>query len=134
MDADTILSWVTAWLESNAERPVFLFVHLYDAHSKFGRDHALPYRAPEPFFGSYSGGETGEFTGCNAERTLCASEYLLEIFDARRRLAPQERQLLRDLIGGDSIMNIELHDATVHYAMPICDDVPSFSFWSSRIE
>jgi len=44
---DRTMDRVLAWLDSHADQPFFLWVHLYDPHS--------PYRPPEPYFSRYAG-------------------------------------------------------------------------------
>jgi arylsulfatase A-like enzyme/Tfp pilus assembly protein PilF len=44
---DRTMERALAWLDSHADRPFFLWVHLYDPHS--------PYRPPEPYFSRYAG-------------------------------------------------------------------------------
>jgi arylsulfatase A-like enzyme len=44
---DRTVGRVLDWLDSHADRPFFVWVHLYDPHS--------PYRPPEPYFSRYAG-------------------------------------------------------------------------------
>ncbi len=93
------------WLEPEDGRPFFLFVHLYDVHSK---THALPYEAPEPFRDRFCPGEVDGFAGCRGE--LCASDRLRAMADGREpRLGPDETAVARCLYdGGIAFVDAEL--------------------------
>jgi arylsulfatase A-like enzyme len=57
-NADTILPKAAAWIEAQAGRPFFLFVHLYDIHSEFdGR----PYDSLPPYLGRWTDDYQGPF-------------------------------------------------------------------------
>jgi arylsulfatase A-like enzyme len=64
-----------SWLINRSREPFFLFVHLFDAHSK---EFKLPYEAPEPFFDMFCPGDFANYSGCRND-DLCASKYLREI-------------------------------------------------------
>lgn len=65
------------WIETRARQPFFLFIHLFDVHSKTVR---LPYEAPEPFRERFCAGvDAAGFDGC-APGGHCASEYLHDLW------------------------------------------------------
>jgi arylsulfatase len=65
------------WIETRASRPFFLFIHLFDVHSKTVR---LPYEAPAPFRERFCVGvNAAGFDGCG-EGGHCASEYLHDLW------------------------------------------------------
>ena len=68
-NASAEIDSVIDWLTGAGERPFFLFVHLYDVHSKMV---ALPYEAPEPFRDRLCPGAADAFEGC--QDGVCASE------------------------------------------------------------
>lgn len=66
-----------SWLRNQRSEPFFMFIHLWDLHSK---EFKLPYQAPEPFFDLFCPGELQNYDGCIAEGR-CATKYLREISD-----------------------------------------------------
>ena len=84
---------VQRWLETTPGRPLFLFVHDYDVHSDF---QDLPYRVPPPFFGRYSSGYLGGFTG-TGEGHRKASVLLQWMFLQGKSFGSEEIRYLRDL-------------------------------------
>jgi len=87
------LARIEAWLESDAARPAFLFIHFYDVHSDFTD---LPYRVPPPYFGKYSSGYQGSFDG-RGEAGLEASTLLQQMFKQQQRFEEAEERYIRDL-------------------------------------
>ncbi len=67
----TIRPKVEAWLEENADRRFFLFVHTYDVHSEWDR---LPYDCPAPYRDRWAAPYRGDFDGCREGK--CASTLL----------------------------------------------------------
>jgi arylsulfatase A-like enzyme len=63
------------WVERRRDEPFFLFLHLFDIHSKL---HRLPYEAPQPYRDMFCPDHDSGFTGCHPGGP-CASEYLLEM-------------------------------------------------------
>lgn len=93
------------WLrdERPRDRPFFVFLHTYDAHSA---THRLPYDPPAAFRDAFTGDRAGAFSGCRWQ--VCASE-MLKHYNAlvlSGRLAaedafpPEQVQYLRDLYDG----------------------------------
>ncbi len=79
--------------EDVGDRPLFLFVHVYDAHSD---ESVLPYEAEPDHLAAHAGWYEGEFTGCLPERG-CASSLLLEMNRRGERLEGDERRWLASL-------------------------------------
>lgn len=76
---------VFPWLRRTHEKPFFLFVHYYDAHSDWTR---LPYDAPPPFDSLFTAGYRGGFTGCGKD--LCATRYLQQLTDLDGDLSKED--------------------------------------------
>jgi arylsulfatase A-like enzyme len=76
-NADAEIAASLRWIETRANQPFFLFLHLFDVHSKTVK---LPYEAPEPFRERFCAGVDGvEFDGCG-RAGHCASEYLHDLW------------------------------------------------------
>ncbi len=80
-------------LGSVGSRPVFLFVHLYDAHSD---ESVLPYEAAPDFMAEHAGWYDGDFTGC-VDGQGCASELLLDLNKRGQTLEGDDRRYLASL-------------------------------------
>ncbi len=75
---DQTLEAALKWLEEVAERPFFLFFHLYEPH--------LPYNPPEPFASEYGPSYDGEVAAADA--------LVGRLFDALRRLEVYDRAVI----------------------------------------
>jgi arylsulfatase A-like enzyme len=62
----TVLREVTKWLEADPQRPVFLFIHLWDVH--------YDYIPPEPYRTMFDPGYEGPVDGRNVEKILVRPE------------------------------------------------------------
>jgi len=78
------------------DRPLFLFLHLYDAHSDFVKQSGtnLPYYSPEAYRQDLA--ETVEDRFCDREGN-CATSYLLAADKERREVSSAETELIHDL-------------------------------------
>lgn len=95
------------WLETRASEPFFLFIHLFDVHSKTVR---LPYEAPEAFRERFCAAVKADgFDGCD-QAGHCASEYLHELWSgAVPSPSPQTIERLKCLYdGGIAFVDDEL--------------------------
>lgn len=92
-DASTKDEQVRLLLEDVGDRPLFLFVHVYDAHSD---ESVLPYEADAPHFQRVAGWYEGDFDGCLPERG-CASKLLLEMNRLGESLDGDDRRYLSSL-------------------------------------
>jgi arylsulfatase A-like enzyme len=85
--ADVVLRQAERWLSSKSlGSPYFLFLHLYDLHSDWGK---LPYDAPQPFRGEFA---TEEFD----VKGMRASDYLGAVNRGSMEVTPAEVDVLRD--------------------------------------
>jgi arylsulfatase A-like enzyme len=87
---------VRAWLRAGRREPFFLFLHVYDVHS---RPDGLPYEAPAPFRERFCPSGAGDLDACREGR--CASDLLIAM--ARRQVelySPDEVERLRCLYDG----------------------------------
>jgi arylsulfatase A-like enzyme len=86
------------WLETRASQPFFLFIHLFDVHSKTVR---LPYEAPEAFRERFCVGVDADgFDGCD-HAGHCASEYLHDLWSgAAPSPSPETIERLKCLYDG----------------------------------
>ncbi|MCP4661472.1 MAG: sulfatase-like hydrolase/transferase [bacterium] len=75
---DRTLDAALRWLETVAERPFFLFFHLYEPH--------LPYNPPEPFLSRYGRSYDGEVAAADA--------LVGRLFDELRRLELYDRAVI----------------------------------------
>jgi arylsulfatase A-like enzyme len=66
---------VLRYLEAGRREPFFLFLHLYDVHSKI---ETLPYEAPPPFFDRFCPGELEGYRGCDGSGS-CATTRLIQM-------------------------------------------------------
>ena len=99
-----------AWLERNADRQFFLFLHAYDIHSEWQR---LPYDCPAPYRDRFAGPFETEvaFDGCREGR--CASILLSW---ANSRIAGGEVEA-EEMFSGEEIDYMEaLYDGCIGYA------------------
>jgi arylsulfatase A-like enzyme len=96
---------VIGWLRGSRSHPFFLFVHLYDVHSKSSR---LPYEAPPPFLDRFCRDRLAGFSGCRAGR--CASDRLLGMVKGEEPpFEEDEVELVRCLYdGGIAFVDHEL--------------------------
>ncbi|MHC4839001.1 MAG: sulfatase-like hydrolase/transferase, partial [Planctomycetota bacterium] len=69
-------------LDDVGDRPLFLFVHLYDTHSD---EHQLPYESEPSIQAQHTDWYTGDFRGCLPDRG-CASELLQNLNKLGERL------------------------------------------------
>jgi arylsulfatase A-like enzyme len=92
--ADQTLREALALLTAPGERPLFLFVHVYDVHSDFGR---LPYESCGTTQASIDRRYRTQGYGCTG--ALCSSQRLIAINDGRVRALPGEAAILADLYG-----------------------------------
>jgi arylsulfatase A-like enzyme len=95
------------WIETRAHEPFFVFLHMFDVHSKTVR---LPYEAPAPFRERFCSGAVGSgFDGC-APGGPCASAYLHQVWSgalpAPSAAAIDRMQCLYD--GGIAFVDHEL--------------------------
>ncbi len=64
-DADVVLPRVSQWLNGrDRSRPFFLFLHLFDVHTK---PRGRPYQAKPPFLGRFTAGYNGSLGGWGSE-------------------------------------------------------------------
>jgi arylsulfatase A-like enzyme len=92
-DASSKDEQVRLLLEDVGDRPMFLFVHVYDAHSD---ESVLPYEADAPHLERLAGWYEGDFTGCLPDRG-CASRLLLELNRLGEPLTGDDRRYLSSL-------------------------------------
>jgi len=70
-----IIPRVYQWLETKKRKdPFFLFIHLYDVHSK---PEGLPYHSPEPYFSEHLPKTHPSFDGCRMGE--CATRFLKKV-------------------------------------------------------
>lgn len=76
---------------SAADRPFFLFLHYFDAHSDFHHPggNTLPYYAPEPYHRAEMGAQPFTYDFCD-EGNNCATKYLIAADRERRPLSSVE--------------------------------------------
>lgn len=105
---EAILPKARQWLDSALGRPLFLFIHTYDVHSKA---EGLPYHCPGDFWSRYTKDLRVDFDGCKGER--CATALLSWVNSKVRDegLSPH-RILSKDEIGYVSA----LYDGCINYA------------------
>lgn len=87
------LERIDAWLQTDSQRPMFLFIHFYDVHSDFEN---LPYEVPAPFFGRYTSQYEGE-TFNLSKGDLKSSQLLQSMFKKEEKFTDREIQYIRDL-------------------------------------
>lgn len=91
-------------LDDLEERPFFLFVHYYDAHSDW---HRLPYDSDDEDRARFAGWYRGEFTGCDSEDS-CATHYLKGLNERRHVPPPEDLRYMRSLYDG-GIRSMDRH-------------------------
>lgn len=112
--AQKILPRVIDWLNRRNEKPLFLFLHLYDVHSK---PEGLPYHCPEPFFSEHLAKKCESFDGCRVGQ--CATRFLKKV---NRELAAGKD--VSEFLKPDEVAYIEsLYDLGIQY---IDDQLRSF--------
>ncbi len=91
--ASVVIGGASRWLDSqNARRPVFLFVHLFDAHSDWD---ARPYDAEPSYLGKYTSSYHGPLRWPD-ERWPAASEFLAAVSNREIELDASDLQYLID--------------------------------------
>jgi len=93
-EAPLVLFDATMWMTKvrDKERPFFLFIHLYDAHSDFT---ARPYDSHPPFVGTYTKGYDGPLKAWDDQEKK-ASEFLADVRDGKIELTPEDARYLAD--------------------------------------
>lgn len=110
-NAQAVVSAALTWLDSAGNRPVFVWVHLFDPHA--------PYRPPEPERSRFASGYDGEIA--YVDRAIGT---LVEGWGARRGL---DRTLVvvagdhGEALGehGEKTHGVLVHDATLHIPLVI---------------
>jgi len=94
------------WLHDQPASPFFLFLHVYDVHSK---PDGLPYHCPEPFFSENLRFNSDSFDGCRSG--LCATRFL-RMVNARL----DEGKEISDFLTPEEIkFLVELYDTGIAY-------------------
>jgi arylsulfatase A-like enzyme len=96
---------VIRWLRGSSAAPFFLFVHLYDVHSKTA---VLPYEAPPPFRDQFCPGAIDTFEACRQGQ--CATDRLHAMVERRAQpFSAEELEIVRCLYdGGIAFVDHEL--------------------------
>ncbi|MFG0319558.1 MAG: sulfatase, partial [Planctomycetota bacterium JB042] len=81
-----------ALLDDLADRPFFLFLHVFDVHSDWGK---LPYDADPEDVERFAGWYDGPFDGCEGD--VCASKLLQKLVEEGRSLPPEEARYVSSL-------------------------------------
>ena len=107
---DDIFSMALHWMSRyNRKQPFFLFLHTYDVHATSWME--IPYWSPDPYQNLFCSEYASSFTGCNANRTSCGTEYL--------------RKLNKKLCSGE-IESEPLSEEDVKYLIDLYDGGVSF--------
>ena len=123
--ADDTLGHAMPWLESNAQRPFFMFLHLWDAHD--------PYTPPEPYKTRYAAAPyDGEIAYLDAA--------LGKLFAMLRAKGLYENTLIAimadhgEALGdhGEKTHGVFLYDATIH--VPLLLKLPAAKFAGRRVK
>ena len=113
--ADEVVTDALAWLDGvPAERPLLLWVHLFDAH--------FPYAPPEPFRSRYANPYDGEVAFADAQFGR-----LLDGLDARGRKGPRLTIVAADHgegLGehGEAVHGVFVYDSTVRVPLVVAGD------------
>lgn len=97
VSGDNINQRVFAFLEKNASKNFFLFVHYYDPHSDYRQ---LPYDTRTHFDRTFCRDYQGSFTGCRGN--LCASKLLgsIDESEGESTFSAEDLQYIIDLYDG----------------------------------